>query len=69
MEIEAIKSNTPVDRHAEIVKAIKQQLEDTLDAVLFQAKLCKTVGDEPGLERFKKEATQIYNKIEAIDKI
>lgn len=68
MEIEEIKSNISKEKHELIINVLISQYEEMLDAQMLQAKICKAVGDEKGLEVHKKEALSFYNKIEALKK-
>jgi len=52
-------------RKVQIMGAIKTQLEDQLEAVLFEGRIASKIGDEKGLEAIRKRATELEKKVEA----
>ena len=57
------------ERRLAILKSIKQQLEDTLEAKTFECRLCVKVQDVRGEEAAKKVMTDLDAKLKAAEEI
>lgn len=58
-----------IERRVAIARQIIAQLEDTAEAIAFEAKIAKRVEDEKGLEAAKSKLSEIQKKVEAAQAI
>ena len=57
------------ERQIAIANNVLTGIENSLEALAFEGKVCAKVGDEAGLERIKKQAMELQKKVDAAHEI